>query len=78
MTSKGWIKAGRFAINADVVHWINAAARWRGEPDGDTPRDPAEHAGVEVVFFSGDRPLRFADGTPEAEDLRRFVGRVGP
>jgi len=82
-----WIKAGAFAINAGSVYWINTAAKWLGEPDGEVPRDAwgevppsqrLERTGVEVVFFIHDRdPLRFPYGSPEAEDLRRFVEAAG-
>ena len=32
-----WIKAGSYAINAGCVYWINTAAKWMGEPDGERP-----------------------------------------
>jgi hypothetical protein len=87
MDRPSWIKAGSYAINAGSVYWINTAARWMGEPEGDTPRDAwgevppgsmVEQSGVEVVFFVADnKPLRFVDGSPEAEDLKRFVQAQG-
>ena len=87
MDRPSWIRAGSYAINAGAVYWINAAARWRGEPDGDPPRDAwgevppgslIDRSGVEVVFFvKDDKPLRFVDGSPEAEDLKRFVQAQG-
>ncbi len=82
-----WIKAGSYAINAGSVYWINTAAKWMGAPEGDAPRDAwgevppgelVERSGVEVVMFlNEDKALRFVDGSPEAEDLRRFVQAQG-
>ena len=45
------------------------------------PSDLVDRSGVEVVFHvfnKDDTPkIRFVDGTPEAEDLRRFVQAAG-
>ena len=84
-----WIRAGAYAFNARSIHYINTAAKWLGEPADEVPRDAwgefspndmVEYTGVEVVFLFGhdDPPkLQFPDGSPEAEDLRRFVEAAG-
>jgi hypothetical protein len=87
-SEKRWIVAGNYAIDADAVLYINTAARFMGAADGDDVRDawgevpPArqvERTGVEVVWcWPRERePLRFLDGTAEAEDLRAFVRAAG-
>jgi hypothetical protein len=81
---KRWIVAGAYAIDADSVLYINTAARWYGAADGDEVRDAwdevppsrqVERTGVEVVFtWHRERPpLRFPDGSREADDLKAFV-----
>ncbi len=82
-----WIKAGSYAINAGSVFWINTAAKWMGDPEDDAPRDAwgevppgqrVERSGVEVFMILGnDKALRFVDGSPEAEGLKRFVQAQG-
>ncbi len=79
-----WIVAGTYVIDGSAVLYINTAARWRGPAEGDEVRDAwgevppsreVERSGVEVVWtWSRDRePLRFSDGSREAEDLRRLA-----
>jgi hypothetical protein len=86
---KRWLVAGAYAIDADSVLFINTAARWLGAAEGDSERDAwgevppsrqVERAGVEVVFaWHLERPpLRFLDGTREAEDLKAFVRSIPP
>lgn len=68
----------------DAVLYINTAARFMGSAEGDEVRDAwgeippsrqVERTGVEVVWIwmRDQPPLRFPDGTPEADDLRAFV-----
>ncbi|WP_143206360.1 hypothetical protein [Singulisphaera sp. GP187] len=81
---KSWLAAGAYVIDAASVLYINTSARWLGAAEGDSERDDwgevppsrqVERTGVEVHFgWHPDRtPLRFLDGTREAEDLNAFV-----
>ncbi len=81
---KRWIVVGAYAIDAAYVLYINTEARWLGEPEGDVsrvawgevpPSNLTQRSGVEVVFTytKEDKPLRFPDGSREADDLRAFV-----
>jgi hypothetical protein len=83
-TEKRWIVAGDYAIDADQVLYINAGATWLGAAEADDAHDAwgevppsrqVTRTGVEVVWvWSRDTPpLRFADGSREAADLRDFV-----
>lgn len=82
--AKQWIVVGAYAIDAEYVLYINTEARWLGEAEGDLVRDAwgevppsrlTERSGVEVVFkyVRDEKPLRFPNGSREAEDLRTFV-----
>jgi len=84
---KRWIVVGAYAIDAESVLFINTAARWFGAAEGDDVRDAwgevppsrqVERTGVEVVFawHRDHPPLRFVDGSREAEDLKLFVRTV--
>src|SRR5581483_7401623 len=81
---KRWIVAGSYVIDADDILYINTAARWRGPAEGEEARDAwgevptsrhVEITGVEVVWnwLHEREPLRFPDGSREADDLRRFA-----
>jgi hypothetical protein len=78
-----WIKAGSYVINAELVFWINTEAKWMGEPEGGAPKDAwgeippvlqVERTGVEVILMTYEsKTLRFVDGSPAADDLKRFA-----
>jgi hypothetical protein len=86
MERPSWIKAGNYAINGGFVVWIDTAATWMSDPDpvipkpaGELPHDPVRRTGVEVTMMGYDRPpLRFPDGSAEAEELKRFVQSQKP
>lgn len=86
MRQARWIKAGAMRSTQGWSTGSRLTRHGRENPTeilremlGEVPPGSlVERSGVEVVLMtSSDKSLRFADGTPEAEDLKRFVQAQG-